>query len=187
MVKTFDKTFTAHQQKKDQNLQAIHELESISLQRLLPMTNMPSNKVSQRERVKAKKLRNIYAGSEHINTKEEDVILFVTLKPLYYLNVEKLQHLYMPKPMLKELMPTTQIKEMLHETIRQVQEEIGLTYKFRNIFKKDGTRVWDIYDLCAADKLFFITSKDSFIGVQAALEKYPKGMKKFMGTVKFKS
>lgn len=183
MVKMFDKTFTAKQQRQDQNLQAIQDMESVALQRLLPMTEQKDTKVSQRERVKAKRLRETYLDQDFNKNKGPDIFLFITLKPLYYLNVEKVQHVYLPKPQIRERLSNVEIKERLQQLVREVQEEIGLSYKFRNIFKRDGSKVWDLYDMYTGDNLFFISSKDTFIGLDAASEKYPGGMKKLLTAV----
>ena len=182
-MKTFSERFKAKEQKQHTNLLEIQLIENKSLKKLLPIIGLPAHKMSQRERVKVTRLKEVYPEFSLPSKQDEHCLLFITLGPLYYLNVEKFKYTYRPKPAAKPLMKESSIKKELQELTKLLQEELGLTAKFKNIFKKDGTKVTDIYQLCEGDITFFISSKDFFIGVEAALKKHPQGMFKFFKEV----
>lgn len=182
-MKTFSERFKTNEQKPLLNSRGIPVIESASLKKLLPIVQKPVNKMSQRERQKVSKLSDVFSGKGSDGLPKHDFLLFVTLGPLYYSNVERFKHTYIPRPTAKSLLKESVIKEKLVEFTKKVQEELGLNPKFKNIFTKDGTKIRNIYELCEGETTFFVSSMDFFIGCDAALKKYPEGMSKFLTEV----
>lgn len=139
--------------------------------------------MSQRERQKVSRLKDAFPEHFPIPQPEDEFILFVTLNPLYYLNVEKFKYFYTLRPLAKNLMKESVIKEKLSELTKNLQEKMGLNPKFKNIFTKDGKKVMTLYDLYQGGTTFFISSKDFFVGINEALKKHPVGMLKFLKEV----
>ena len=75
------------------------------------------------------------------------MVLFIGLSSLYYLNVDKLKYMYLPKPKELQMTGDTDDKLRLASFIRQLQELLGLNYKYRNLFRKDGSKIELIQDM----------------------------------------
>ena len=79
-----------------------------------------------------------------------------------------MRYSYFPKPKVKQNMREQDIKMGLLECIKQMQEMVGLTDKFRNLFNSQGTKIHTLYELVEGETTFFLSSTSRFSGIKAS-------------------
>lgn len=166
MMKTLKNRFTSSEQKEKTNIKEVKLLEERSAKKLIDLIKEPFEKLSQRERAKAARLK------EKLNVDGQstvgELLLIIAISPLYHLNVEKMRYSYFPKPKVKQNMREQDIKMGLLECIKQMQEMVGLTDKFRNLFNSQGTKIHTLYELVEGETTFFLSSTSRFSGIKAS-------------------
>lgn len=184
MNRTFFSNFKRTDLKKEINRLDIRLIESESTKKLLPMIDKPVTNLSQKERGRVSKLKEMFPEYSKKKSGEEiEFLLFIHLTPLFYLSVEKLKYHYLEKPKITDKMDEVLTKRILDESIGEVKSAMQLSSKIKNVFTKEGRKITTLYELMSGEYTFFITSMPKFDGLSRVLGRGEKPIERLLKDV----
>ena len=148
------------EQKQALNLQEIKLLEDKGLKKLSSLTKIPLEQLSQKERLKATRVRETMKETKEASEPQTDTLqlqLIVAFSPILKSALQKISYCLIDRPKIPYGLNREEVKHLLTELIDKLRAKMALPFSFRNLFTKDGSRVTSICDVIEGDYTFFFS------------------------------
>lgn len=135
-------------------------MEEKGIKKLGELTRVPLEKLSQKERLKASRVRE--SIKELMPHKQEvdkfpQLQLIVPFSPILKSSLQRISYCLIDRPKIVSGLNRDETKQLLVEYIEKLRIKMALPISFRNLFTKNCQRVTTICDVIEGDYTFFLS------------------------------
>jgi hypothetical protein len=135
-------------------------MEEKGIQKLGELTRIPLEKLSQKERLKASRVKETIKELLPKNSEADkfpQLQLIVPFSPILKSSLQKISYCLIDRPKISPGLNRDETKQLLVELIEKLRVKMALPMSFRNLFTKNCQRVTSICEVIEGDYTFFLT------------------------------
>lgn len=171
MDKAFFNHFKASELKQQSNLLEVKHREQSSLIKLSYLKDTPENQLTQKLRAKRSKLVKDFPKLFK-SSKSDQTILVVSLSPLFFLNVDRVNYCYMRRPVASDSMKKQDVIQLLENFKADLRKEMHASRKYKYLFDRQGGEYLNIYDVINGSSTLFISPLPTIKSIEEELARF---------------
>lgn len=156
----FISKFKTTEEKQALNLKDIKLIEERGIKKLSALTEIPLEKLSQKERLKASRVRETMAEQNTQSsqpTRQPQLQLIVPFSPILKSSLQRISYCLIDRPTLPQNLNNEQIKKRFVDLVETLRRKMALPESFRNLYSKNGKKLSTIVEVIEGDYTFFLT------------------------------
>ena len=135
-------------------------MEEKAIKKLSTLTEVPLEHLSQKERLKASRVRETMLDLKPTKTVRSETAklqLIVPFSPILKSTLQRISYCLINRPKIPLNLNNEQIKKRLLDFVDSLIQKMALPDSFRNLFSKDGKKITTIVEIVEGDYTFFLT------------------------------